>query len=266
MKLFFIIILFSIFNINVYAIGTGPAAQYSVTMKKMELCTGYGNSNAWDTSCSGPFVLAEKDLTFDVASVGVGAAIATYADTSGLPIGTTYTHARVTLNKDFTIKGYASSDDSGDGTTCWCRSETDGVFDSNTGKYLSRPAGVCESNEANAIANQEIQALWTNSRGTNRICQEAACSSSGQTDNVTISIEADGVDMALYGQAMNTGSSTSTIVTLVYKLSTPYTVGLTAPKISMSFGTATAFMSQEWDDDKCFVSPYYPKVNITITD
>lgn len=267
MKKVLVFLMFCLLSNSIFAIGTGPATKYEITMKKMELCTGYPDANANDVTCSGAVVLGEKSMTMDIASVGVGASVANFADISGLPMGTTYTHMRATLGKDFSMKGYAGSDDSGDSTTCWCRTETDATFDSTTGKYLSRAAGVCESSEADAIANQEVQAMWVSSKATNRVCQENNCSSSGRTSSITNSIEADGVDMDFYGLAMDAGTTNSTTeMQIIYSLTTPYTVGPTIPKLNVSFGTKLAFMSTEYVDDKCTVSPFYPKVQITITD
>ena len=52
---------------------------------------------------------------------------------------------------------------------------------------------------------------------------------------------------------------------VIYKLTSPYTVGLTIPKLNVAFGTSAAFMSYKYTDDKCIISPFYPKVKITIT-
>ena len=77
------------------------------------------------------------------------------------------------------------------------------------------------------------------------------------------------MDQSLYGLALDNGSSSSaTSMFILYKLSSPYKVGITAPKINISFGTRSAVSSNEWDEnnDKCLIYPYYPRADISITD
>ena len=257
--LVFISFLFLITN-NVYA-ESGPTTEYQVTMKKVELCTAYPDANAWDVDCTGAVTVGESTLTFDISSASAGAEVGSWISTTGLPIGTTFSHMRVTVDRDFTITGYAEADDN-----CWCHSITAGTYDEGTGKYLSRPAGTCVANESLAKAAAESQLVWVSTRGTNRLCQEAACSSAGATETVSNNIENDGVDMDFYGLALYVGAVTSENIQMIYKLSTPYTVGPIAPKITIAFGTKNAFNGYEFTDGKCIATPYYPKVQITIAD
>ena len=257
--LVFVSFLFLITN-NVYA-ESGPASEYKITMKKVELCTAYPDANANDVDCTGAFVVGESTLAFDITSATAGNEVGTWISTTGIPIGTTYTHVRVTVDRDFTITGYAEAD-----SNCWCHSITAGTYDEGTGKYLSRPAGTCVATEALASAAAESQLVWVSTRGTNRVCQEAACSSAGATEDVSNSVESDGVDMDFYGLAINVGAVTSEDLQIIYKLSTSYTAGPIAPKITIAFGTQNAFNGYEFTDGKCIATPYYPKVQITIAD
>ncbi len=70
---------------------------YQLTMKKVELCT--------DSACTGTTLLAEKDQVFNIASVAASQAVGTYVDAVALPIGTTYTHLRATVDRLFTLSG-----------------------------------------------------------------------------------------------------------------------------------------------------------------
>lgn len=242
---------------------TGPASIYQITITKVELCTGYPDSNDNDVTCTGAVTVGKGSLTVDIASVDAGVEIGIFSNTSGLPIGTTFTHIKITLNKEYTIKGYAQDD-----VDCWCRTESDSTFHSSYGKYGSHSAGICEADEASAKSNAEEQTMHITYRGTVVQCQTPACTSDSITTTVNHSIEQDGVDMDLYGLAFDAGTSSSTTsVAVIYKLSSPYTVGIVAPKIALSFGVSTAINSYEWDEtnDKCLVFPYYPRVNITIT-
>ena len=259
------ILLFLLFlQTSVALADTGPASKYQITMTKVELCTGYPDSDDNDVTCTGAVTVGEGSLTVDISSVSAGVEIGTFSDTSGLPIGSTFTHIKITLNKEYTIKGYALDD-----TDCWCRTESDSTFHSSYGKYGSHRAGICEADEATAKSKAEEQTMHITYRGTVVQCQTPACTSDSITTTVNHSIEQDGVDMDLYGLAFDAGTSSSdTSVSIIYKLSSPYTVGIAAPKIVLGFGVSTAINSYEWheNNDKCLVFPYYPRVDITITD
>ncbi len=262
--IFSLIIFFFYLIKNAGLADTGPASKYQITITKVELCTGYPDNNDNDVTCTGTVTVGEGSLTVDIASVNAGAEIGTFSDTSSLPIGTTFTHIKITLNKEYTIKGYALDD-----TDCWCRTESESTYHSSYGKYGSHRAGICEADEATAKSNAEEQTMYITYRGTVVQCQTPSCTSDSITTTVNHSIEQDGVDMNLYGLAFDAGTSSSTTsVSVIYKLSSPYTVGVVAPKIILGFGVTTAINSYEWDEgnDKCLVFPYYPRVDITITD
>ena len=98
-----IIISFFIFiglTVTALASATGSAAVYKVTMKKVELCT----ASTSVTSCENAIVIGETDKTVDIASTDAGTAAASYGDPALLPLGETYTHMRVTIDRKFIIK------------------------------------------------------------------------------------------------------------------------------------------------------------------
>ena len=101
--------------------------------------------------------------TFDVASVTAGAEVGSFVSTAGLPIGTTFTHAKPTLTREITMKGYVEAD-----SNCWCRTESDSTYNSTTGKYKSLQYGVCESSEADAAANAEENLFYVQTVGVPR--------------------------------------------------------------------------------------------------
>jgi hypothetical protein len=97
-----------------YAAFPGTSATptiYQVTLKKVEICTGSDGAG----SCEGSFVVGSSTKAFDIAAVGAGAAVGSYANLSALPIGSTFTHVRVTVDSAITVR--ASGADSG--TTCY---------------------------------------------------------------------------------------------------------------------------------------------------
>ena len=110
----FVKILFFIFTSNLYAASTtGAADVYKVTMKKVELCT----ASTSVTSCENAIVIGETDKTVDIASTGAGSAAASYGDPALLPLGVTYTHMRVTIDRKFTIQADLAVDGVDDNCT-----------------------------------------------------------------------------------------------------------------------------------------------------
>ena len=100
LKIFFsIIFTLSIFVSNSYS-ATGAADVYKITMRKVELCTG----STGVTNCDNAVVIGSGDKVVDIASVTAGAAAASYGDPALLPLGETYTHMRVTIDRKFVIK------------------------------------------------------------------------------------------------------------------------------------------------------------------
>ena len=108
--------------------GTGNAEVFKVTMKKMELCTGYQGGDFHnitnDSFCNNPLVIGTGDKTVDIASVTAGAAAASYGNAALLPLGETYTHLRVTIDKKFTIKTSAAIDTGGSSDTDNCMTKS----------------------------------------------------------------------------------------------------------------------------------------------
>ena len=103
----------------------GHAHMYKVTMRKVELCTGStpNSSNMADAAtCLNPVVIGSGDLEVDIAAVGAGTVAASYGDPAKFPLGETYTHMRVTIDRKMTIKGFARTSTGND----ICRSQSVG--------------------------------------------------------------------------------------------------------------------------------------------
>ena len=261
-----VLILIIILSFNSFAAGgleEGPATSYKITMTKLELCTGAPLSDAEDITCTGSVVVGEGSKTFDITSVSAGADVGTFANTSGLPIGTTFTHAKPTMTRTFTIKGYAPTDTDGTGN-CYCRTEADATFNSSIGKYKSWMRGVCETSQTDAETNEEEQTLYLLTDGSDiSICANDACSS--KTDNQNYNKDVSG-DTDEYGLAMEDPAVSQDTFSMIYKFKTPYTVGITAPKISIAFGTQRGVQGNEYSDGLCVIGPYYPRVQLTVTE
>ena len=105
----------------------GAASVYKVTMKKLEMCT----SSTGVTDCGNALVIGEGEKVVDVASVDAGAVAGSYGNAALMPLGTTYTHLRVTIDRKFVIKTAAAIDTTGDNAdACVTQAATDTLYGS----------------------------------------------------------------------------------------------------------------------------------------
>ena len=143
MKNIFNIIILSLIlwvgSIQISFAAKGPADIYKVTMRKVELCT----ASTGVTSCENAVVIGSGDRTIDIAAVGEGAVAAAYGDSALLPLGTTYTHMRVTIDRKFSVRSKTAIS-GGDGNTdeCVTIATTDDMYagDQDANKYTHKPA------------------------------------------------------------------------------------------------------------------------------
>jgi len=265
MKIFISIltILFCInFSSQVFAANAaGVASIFKITLTKIELCTATPLDGKNDTTCTGSTTVGTGNKEFDVASVDAGAQVGSFVSTAGLPIGTTFTHAKPTMSREVKVKGYVEID-----SNCWCRTESDSTYNSSTGKYKSVLYGVCETSEADAIANAEEGTYYiqTDTTDGTTICANAACDS-GSNQSMDYTKDTTSLN-AQYGLAMNDPAIGDTTFDMIYQLESNYTVGVTSPKIDIAFGTQTALFANEWTDGSCYVEPYYVRSTVTISE
>ena len=254
-KLFKIIIiakfLLLVFVTNSYsASATGAPTVYKVIMKKVELCT----ASTGVTSCEGAVVIGETEKTVDIASVDAGLAAATFGDPALLPLGETYTHMRVTIDRKMTIK----ADITVPGVTAPCRTTTalsDSAYPgglSGTEKYDRTPVVADDGTAAEADVYMKNDQMET--------CENAACSSTSDPNTVEYD---QGIGSSTH-QSTHAEGDTSDDHILVYTLATPYTVALISPTVDISFGTQNAIKAAEVGTDLCRFEPQEPKVTITI--
>lgn len=265
------------------ATATGNADVYKVTMRKIELCTGYtvvdfDNVNT-ENACQGSVVIGTGDLQVDIASVTAGSAASTYGDPALLPLGETYTHMRVTVDRKFVIKSESAINTGGTNKTdnCVTVATTDAQYGSGSSeaarKYTHKVA-VAEGG-----TNAEMNLYMTNGRQSDEStsnnytqCEAANCAkNAGWTWNYAA--DASQLTSAIAMQTMRSSLTTDDIQ-LVYKLTTPYTVSLIPPTIDISFGTRSALGVQEVcdagddcngeTDGVCSFYPEEPIVTITI--
>ncbi len=257
MKMFFkilifvkMIIFFSI-SISHSASTTGLASVYKVTMKKVELCT----ASTSVSSCVGAVVIGNTEKVVDIASVNAGAAAASYGDPALLPLGETYTHMRVTIDRKFTIQ--ADLEVSGVTDNCTTTAALSGS---------AYPAGSLSDNEkydttpilADGGTAAEAELYLKNDQM--KVCGNAACTGVGDANTITY---AQGSGSSTY-QTQHADGSTSDDHVMVYTLSSPYTVSLTPPVIDISFGTSAAIKATDVGSNFCMFDPQEPVVTITI--
>jgi hypothetical protein len=131
MKKIFLILALTIlfFNKGYAASGEGAATEYTVTMKKVELCE--------DSACATSTTVGDSSKRVDIASVSAGADIGSYAATTGLPLGTTFSHLRVTVSRTFQVTGSVTAGS----TAC----VTDGGTDNTATNLLDAGTGTAVS-------------------------------------------------------------------------------------------------------------------------
>ena len=245
-----ILFLFLVFNSQA-ASTTGQADVYKVTMKKVELCT----ASTSVSSCVGSVTLGDTSKVVDIASVSAGAAAASFGDPALLPLGETYTHMRVTIDRKFTIKAdleVSGVTDNCTTTAALSGSAYPGGSLCDNEKYVTTPILADGGTAAEAelyLKNDQM-----------KVCGNAACTGNGDANTITY---AQGSGSSTY-QTQHADGSTSDDHVMVYKLTTPYTVALIGPTIDISFGTSAAIKATEVGTDFCMFDPQEPVVTITI--
>ena len=207
MKKIFFILLFTFFIIErgYTASDEGQPTQYQVTMKKVELCT--------DLACTAPYVVGERDMDADIASVSAGTDVGNFAPTTGIPPGIVYTHLRVTISRTFTITASISVD----GGLC----RTDG------GDNATATQMTVGASSGTAVA-ETMYLVNAGSYGASDGTRDGAVGSS----NIDIDYSSPSSAKSM------TVSGDNAVMT--YELTSPYQKTLRAPVIKVRFNTATA--------------------------
>lgn len=216
----------------------GPASQYTVTLKKMELCT--------DSSCSTTHTVAEATKSFDIASANIGAILGSYVNTISLPPkGVTYTHLRNTVDRTFTIKGYGLS---ADGSSSYC------YTNGSAGSYTKMTPGTLATTEADAIAN---------ATATSVVSVNHTPSSGGY-----VTAYRNGSDVNITFTYSSSAMVDGDNMLYVVALDSPYTYTGKVPVIDVSFGTQTAVTSMEAgggdNSNDCNIFPGDPNMRVVI--
>ena len=229
---------------------TGAADKYEVTMRKVEMCTG----STGITNCDNAVVLGTGDKAVDIAAVDAGAAAGSYGDPALLPLGETYTHMRVTIDRKFVIKSGEQLDPSGAASGCVTQTVTDSMYDSDeaTDKYTHK-ASVTDDTALSSAADMNV--YLENDSYT--MCATANCGSTSSLTN-----DYSSPSYATYQSTHD--SDTSDDHVMVYALTSPYTVTLIPPVIDISFGTQDAVGAFTVSASRCAIYGVEPVVTITV--
>jgi hypothetical protein len=95
----------------------GDAAVFKIILRKLEVCTGFQGGHSFnireEAFCNDALTIGEGDKEIDITSVDVGLAVAAYGKSALLPLGETYTHVRLTLDKKFVMKNFLDANGKG---------------------------------------------------------------------------------------------------------------------------------------------------------
>jgi len=256
-----IIILFSALFLlvtkNAFA-AKGIAAVYKVTMNEAALCTG----NSSGTTCDGKVTVGSGDQEVDIAAVDAGATAATYGNVALLPLGTTYTHMWVKISRKFAIKtsDITSPTDerlkTDNGDVCLSVTNTDAMYGLGSSESARKYSHVIGINEGGASSDEQNAYLMNS--GTNNVsfCTNNTC---GATAAQTFSYS------CTHCTAQKTDlDGDDNYHELIYKLSSPYTVTMIPPTITMSFGTAEALSANDVTGSVCNITAEEPVFTVTI--
>ena len=255
----------------------GAADIYKIKMHKLELCTGYTAGDMDDvasstTQCQGAVTIGNSTagVEVDIASVDAGAIAGSFGDAMILPLGETYTHARVTINRQMKLRTKEAINTTGGGSVdeCMTIATTDAMYVTGeaTDKYTHKPI-VAEGGNSGASEEMSLYIYNGQQAGDNQntfsLCQNASCGSVSAS-GWNYAASASDLSSAIAMQTMRASVSTDQIA-LIYALEDPYTVALISPQIDMSFSTSQAIMAKnEVSNSFCSFAISEPTVTISI--
>ena len=211
-------------------IGTGTATQYTIQVTQIALCAS--------STCGSPVMLGNTSQSFDIASAAVGGALGSFASTSGLPVGTTFTHLQTTMSRTISIDGTVTDGANLAGiTNTACRTDT-----ANDGGAAG--AAATAGDGAEGAGTSSAQDLFV----------PTPLSFGGGTLPTTASYTNEGIGLPL-------GAST---MTYMVALSSPFTTTSEEPSINIAFNTQSALGTFNGGANNCKMVPQPPVVTISI--
>jgi len=226
------------------------------------------------TQCQGAVTIGSSaaGVEVDIASVDAGAVAGSFGDAMVLPLGETYTHVRVTLNRNMKLRTAAAINTTAGGSVdnCMTIATTDAMYKTSEAadRYTYAPV-VAEGGNSGASEEMSLyiyngqQDGDGNDNNNFQLCQNASCGSSANTAWNYARV-ASQLTSALAMQTMRSSVVTDQLA-MIYALEDPYTVALISPQIDMSFSTGQAIMAREAASAGfCAFTITEPTVTITI--
>ncbi len=204
--------------------------KYQFTMKKLELCT--------ESTCTGPTLLAEKDQVFDIGSAvaNPGQSVGTYVESISLPIGTTFTHWRGTMDRRFTLSG-------------------------GTVNGLITGAGACFTD---GTGTGTAGTATTGARTTDADASGRGSAASDMTLVVPNAVTVDFGNLTATYAAAELAIVDGTTMTFTQALAQPHTVANKPPALSVTFNVASTLDFTGTGADSCLIFFEPPAVTVTI--
>ena len=197
-------------------------------MRQVDLCV--------DLWCETKTTIGTGTQTIDIASLTAGTEAAAYAQTTGLPFGTTFQFLRVTLNRSMTITGSVGGLG---GATCY----TDG-----------NAAGTATALHTGSTSSGDLASTTLYIADAGQYGNDSSIGIYYSDQNIS------------YARIMEVGQPASDQMRMTYQLTKPYLVGLIAPKIQVKFNTSAATGGGRDGAGNCLMWPSEPVVVISITE
>jgi len=224
----------------------GAASVYKITMTKLEMCT----ASTGVTNCDGAVVIGSGTQVIDIAAVDAGAVAGSYGDVALLPLGTTYTHMRVTVLRKFTVKTAAAINTAATPDACVTQAATDTLYgDTEAARKFTHAITVADDGTA-----AEMNLYLTNDSFT--ICTNATCGTTSSRTN-----DYSSPTYATYMEGHDADTGTEHI--MIFALTSPYTVTMIPPTVTISFGTQEAIGASNVGS-RCMMIAFEPVCTITI--
>ena len=229
----------------------GAASVYKITMTKLEMCT----ASTGVTNCDGAVVIGSGTQVIDIAAVDAGAVAGTYGDVALLPLGTTYTHMRVTVLRKFTVKTAAAIDTAATPDACVTQAATDTLYGGSGESARKFTHAITVDDDGTAA---EMNLYLTND--SYLICTDDVCTSATTSAGA---VDYSSPTYATYMEGHDADTGTEHM--MIFALTSPYTVTMIPPTIDISFGTQEAIGATDpGGGSRCMMLAFEPVCTITI--
>jgi hypothetical protein len=163
---------------------------------------------------------------------------------------------------------------SGDGfTTFTCHTDSDATLN-GANKYNRLIAGKTSGTPdlmtyyLNTDSGEQTSdgVTYTSQNAANllKACVNQDCTSTYDWDNYNKALPTS--TDSRFGLSIEDVTNSDDDFSMIFALKEPYTVSEVAPKIDIAFGTTMSLNADTSNGTSCFISPYYVKSEITITD